>query len=136
MALNFKEWLESKRPVAVNSDVKKWFDSADKLKQTIEKLKAALKNKKPETDKDKEKELIKVNLDKKLDKPEIGDKDKEGIKGKPLNKEVDKDKGSKVEKDVKKDVPEKSKFIQKPTKIEKDDKKGLNNGRRSERSDI
>ncbi len=134
MVLKFKEWLdEAKRPVSVNSDVKKWFDSADKLKQTIEKLKAALKDKKPEIE--KEKEPVKVDLSKKLDKPEIGKKDKEEIKGKNFNKEVDKNKNKnpEPEKDVKKDVAEKIKDYK---SLLKDDKKGLNNGRRPERSDI
>lgn len=126
MSLNFKEWFnEAKRPVSVNPDVKKWLDSADKLKQTVEKLKAALKNKKPETDKDKEKEPVKVEPFKKLDnKPNVKDEKKPDG-----DKEEEKDKKVAPEK---KELPEKFKFIQKPTKVEKDDKKGLNNGRRPE----
>lgn len=115
MLLNFKEWLESKRPVSVNSDVKKWLDSADKLKQTIEKLKAVLKNKKAEEDKPKVQAPIKVELPNKVkSSDEKDDKDKD--KKENDKKENDKENNVEIKKPVQNPVIEK-------------DKKDLGNGR-------
>ena len=48
MMFDFKEWYYDEiRHTATNPQVKTWIDAADKLHQTLEKLKAILKTKKP-----------------------------------------------------------------------------------------
>ena len=82
--LNFKDWLaETKQNRVINPDVKKWIDSADKLKQTIEKLKAILKSKKI----DPEKVDIEELKPKPKPKEELKPKPKEELKKKDLKRE-------------------------------------------------
>ena len=100
MSLNFKAWLyEIRHSAVINPEVKKWVDSADKLKQTIEKLKSVLK--------DKEKKPIKIEPEKKKPEPEVK---------KPEKKSEPPSKRNKID----------LKNIQKPTKIDKaEERKGL-----------
>jgi hypothetical protein len=74
--LNFIEWLEARQAPTINPDVKKWIDSAEKLKVTIEKLKAALKKKEEEKAK-KKPEKKKPEEEKKPEKPEKEEKPEE-----------------------------------------------------------
>ena len=58
--LTFINWLESKKNLSVHPEVMKWISSAEELKKDLEKLKAVLKDKKPEDKKvidDIEKEI-------------------------------------------------------------------------------
>lgn len=120
MDLDFRSWFEGKRGTATpHPEVKKWMDSADKLKQTVEKLAAALKqgDKKaiqhiiPDSD-----EKIKYKWGKTKTEP------------KPKEKEPDKPdtiKSIDFEKLQSKFKPkEEPKNVEKPTKVEKDEEKG------------
>src|SRR5271155_2851248 len=88
MSLKFKEWLyEIKHPAIVNQDVKKWLDSADKLKQTVAKLKAVLKDK----EKEPEKKTVKVEPKKEPEKRQKPfEKPEEKKQEKPEKKEPEK----------------------------------------------
>jgi outer membrane biosynthesis protein TonB len=120
MMFDFKEWYyDEARHTATNPQVKTWLDAADKLHQTLEKLKAILKTKKPE------KPVEKPGEKKPVEKP--GEKkpvEKPGEK-KPVEKPGEK-------KPVEKEKPKSDKNVVQPTKVEKKEKgKGLNNGGRS-----
>jgi len=143
MGLNFKEWLEAKQAAVVHPEVKKWIDSADKLKQTVEKLKAVLKDKE-----DKAKHAKPVKVEPVKEKPDIKKKpDAKDVKEKPdIKEKPDMDKRlpdkrlpekkpvdiglRRVEKPDVKIGPKKN--IEKPTKVEKKDDKGLRKNERPE----
>jgi hypothetical protein len=105
MILSFREWFESRRAATVHPEIKKWIDSADKLKQTVEKLKAIIKDKEAKT---KTTKPIKVEPAEK--KPEVEKPDKKP-EIKPKDKVV-------VEPDKSK-VKIEPKNIEKPTKVNK-----------------
>lgn len=104
MILLFREWFESRSAATVHPEVKRWLDSADKLKQTIEKLKAVLKDKeskkpaKPETKKAEKKPDV---------KPEV--KEKEPVKAEPKKPDIKKPEVKKpvVKPEIKKPEPSK-----------------------------
>ena len=127
MSLDFKEWLyEIRHSAVINPEVKKWVDSADKLKQTIDKLKLILK------DKEQEKKPIKVEPEKDKEPEKKPDFKKPEQEKKPIPKPKQEKKPIKVEPEKKEPEkkPESSsklKNIHKLTKVDKaEDKKGLN----------
>ncbi|NIQ12982.1 MAG: hypothetical protein GTO02_00790 [Candidatus Dadabacteria bacterium] len=112
MILDFRNWLERRQAPTINPEIKKWVDSADKLKQTVEKLKDIIKqHKKPER--------VKVEPKKPEREPEkIEPKKDEPRETKPEDKA--------------KEVEDKEN-VTTPTKIEKEkNEEGLDrNGRRA-----
>ncbi len=88
MLISFKDWFfdEVRQGSIAHPEVKKWLDSADKLKKVIEKLKSVLKDKvkKPEV-KDKEK------------KPEVKKPEPKRVELQPEKPEVKKPEPKRVE---------------------------------------
>jgi len=134
MDLDFRGWFEARRAATVHPEVKKWIDSADKLKQAVEKIKALMKDKEQPPKKtdfsavrsidfEKLQSKFKPKEEPKEDKPETKDKpevkDKSETKDKPESK-------TKIE----------PKNIEKPTKVEKDEEKGSQNDRQNKRLDL
>jgi hypothetical protein len=145
MVLNFRDWLEVRHHAAVKPDVKKWIDSADKLKQTVEKLKDFLKKKSAEKPAPEKK--VEIEPTKKPERPEIKPEEKpeEKKEGKPERPRKPQDKErpeikDKIEKEPRKPEPKfDPKIIQRPTRLEKErlNNKGSNrNGREPDRPDF
>jgi len=122
--MDFRDWFESRRAATVHPEIKKWLDSADKLKQTVEKLKAVLKDKE-EKEKTKPVKTILKDVEPKkpeIKKPEKPEIKKPEIKDKPPEKPVEK-------------VKIEPKNVGKPTKVEKepDEEKGSQDDRENNR---
>ena len=136
MNLDFRGWIESRRAATVHPEIKKWIDSADKLKHTVEKLAAALK----QGDKQAIQHIIPSSDEKikyKLGKNKVKPKDKEPAEEKPDTiKSIDFEKlRSKFEQKPDKKIEPKN--VKKPTKVEKDDEeKGSQNDKQDNRLDL
>lgn len=101
MNLDFRGWFESRRAATVHPEIKKWIDSADKLKQAVEKIKTLMKDK----------EQPKKKPDFSTVRPIDFEKLQSKFKPKEEPKKDDKpDEKPKIE----------PKNIEKPTKVEKD----------------
>lgn len=131
MILYFREWFESRSAATVHPEIRRWLDSADKLKQTIAKLKAVLKDKESKKPEPKKVEK-KPEPEKKPIKPE--DKDKKS----DLRPEKSDAKPGEKKPEPKKPFvgPPEPKNGEKPTKIVKakekpeDDERGRNSDAR------
>ena len=124
MTFSFKDWFEARHAPSVNPEIKKWIDSADHLKQTIEKLKAIMKDKEA-----KAKVAKPVKAEKKPEKPE--EKPKKPIEDKP-DKKIE-PKKIEPKKDIKQREREIEKIAEKPTKVDVEKKvrdKGFRNEKR------
>ena len=77
---NFREWYyDEAKHTSPNQQVKNWLDAADKLHQTLEKLKTILKSKKPDEKKPIEKSMEKPKPIEKTTDKKPADKSKKPV---------------------------------------------------------